>query len=298
MQNDQSGHGTPDEHHLHAENRPGPACYARALMACQAQMAYALAAERPPVSPWVRAFAPVGAAMDADIEHHKAVATWQICLERHGDVLDPRSSPAPAWYLLDWLTCAEPVQETPAPDAALVRACLEARGDQVPWSTGLRSMHGPSFGHSPTGGASMWQEFKAFIMRGSVVDLAVGIIIGGAFGRIVSSLVTDMLMPPIRLLLGRVDFSNLFLNLSGPPYATLAEAKAAGAATINYGLFLNTVIEFLIVALAVFLLIRLLNRLYQAPLATPTTKAYPYCIAVIPLAASRCPQCTSDLWAA
>lgn len=101
----------------------------------------------------------------------------------------------------------------------------------------------------------MWQAFKAFIMRGSVVDLAVGIIIGAAFGWIVSSLVTDILMPPIGLLLGRVDFSNLFLNLSGQPYATLAEAKAAGAATINYGLFLNTVIEFLIVALAVFLLI-------------------------------------------
>jgi large conductance mechanosensitive channel len=144
----------------------------------------------------------------------------------------------------------------------------------------------------------MWQEFKAFIMRGSVVDLAVGIIIGAAFGRIVSSLVNDILMPPIGLLLGRVDFSNLFLNLSGQPYATLAEAKEAGAATINYGLFLNTVIEFLIVALAVFLLIRFLNRLYQTPPATPTTKMCPYCIAVIPLAASRCPQCTSDLRAA
>jgi large conductance mechanosensitive channel len=144
----------------------------------------------------------------------------------------------------------------------------------------------------------MWQEFKAFIMRGSVVDLAVGIIIGVAFGRIVSSLVNDILMPPIGLLLGRVDFSNLFLNLSGQSYATLAEAKAAGAATINYGLFLNTVIEFLIVALAVFLLIRLLIRLYQAPPVTPTTKACPYCIAVIPLAATRCPQCTSDLRAA
>ena len=119
-----------------------------------------------------------------------------------------------------------------------------------------------------------------------------------AFGRIVSSLVNDILMPPIGLLLGRVDFSNLLLNLSGQPYATLAEAKAAGAATINYGLFLNTVIEFLIVALAVFLLIRLLNRLYQSPPATPTTKTCPYCIAVIPLAATRCPQCTSDLRAA
>jgi large conductance mechanosensitive channel len=144
----------------------------------------------------------------------------------------------------------------------------------------------------------MWQEFKAFLMRGNVVDLAVGIIIGVAFGRIVSSLVNDILMPPIGLLLGRVDFSNLFLNLSGQSYATLAEAKAAGAATINYGLFLNTVIEFIIVAFAVFLLIRLINRLNQAPPATPTTKTCPYCIAVIPLAASRCPQCTSDLRAA
>ena len=144
----------------------------------------------------------------------------------------------------------------------------------------------------------MWQEFKAFIMRGSVVDLAVGIIIGVAFGRIVSSLVNDIVMLPIGLLLGRVDFSNLFLTLSGQPYATLAEAKAAGAATINYGLFLNTVIEFLIVALADFLLIRLLNRLYQAPPVTPTTKTCPYCIAIIPIATIRHHQCTSNLWAA
>jgi large conductance mechanosensitive channel len=144
----------------------------------------------------------------------------------------------------------------------------------------------------------MWQEFKAFIMRGSVVDLAVGIIIGAAFGRIVSWLVNDILMPPIGLLLGRVDFSNLFLTLSGQCYATLAEAKGAGAATINYGVFLNTVIEFLIVAFAVFMLIHLLNRLYQSPPGTPTTKTCPYCIAIIPLAASRCPQCTSDLQAA
>src|SRR5688572_28216461 len=171
--------------------------------------------------------------MDADIEYHKAVATWRVCLERHSDVLEPQSSPSPAWYLLDLLTCAEPVQETLALDAALVRACMEARGTQVPWSAGPRSAHGPSLGHAPTGGTSMWQAFKAFLMRGSVVDLAVGIIIGAAFGRIVSSLVTDIVMPPIGLLLGRVDFSNLFLNLSGQPSATLAEAKAAGAATIN-----------------------------------------------------------------
>jgi len=144
----------------------------------------------------------------------------------------------------------------------------------------------------------MLQEFKAFILRGNVVDLAVGIIIGASFGRIVSSFVNDMLMPPMGLLLGRVDFSNLFINLARHPYASLAEAKAAGAPTLNYGVFLNTVIDFLIVALSIFLVVRLINRLYQTPPATPTTKACPYCISVIPLNASRCPQCTSDLRAA
>ena len=144
----------------------------------------------------------------------------------------------------------------------------------------------------------MLQEFKAFILRGNVVDLAVGIIIGAAFSRIVSSFVNDMLMPPIGLLLGRVDFSNLFINLARHPYASLAEAKAAGAPTVNYGVFLNTVIDFLIVALSIFLVVRLINRLYQTPPATPTTKACPYSISVIPLNASRCPQCTSDLRAA
>jgi large conductance mechanosensitive channel len=144
----------------------------------------------------------------------------------------------------------------------------------------------------------MLQEFRAFAMRGNVVDLAVGIIIGAAFSKIVSSLVSDIIMPPVGLLLGRVDFSNLFLNLSGQSYSTLAEAKAAGAPTINYGLFLNTVIDFAIVAFAIFLLVRLINRLHQAPPATPTTKACPYCVSVIPLNASRCPQCTSELRAA
>ena len=143
----------------------------------------------------------------------------------------------------------------------------------------------------------MLREFKAFAMRGNVVDLAVGIVIGAAFGKIVSSLVNDLLMPPIGLVLGRVDFSNLFLNLSQPRYATLAEAKAAGAPTLNYGVFLNTVIDFVIVALAIFLVVRFINRLYQTPPATPTTKACPYCISVIPLNASRCPQCTSALQA-
>ena len=144
----------------------------------------------------------------------------------------------------------------------------------------------------------MWQEFKAFAMRGNVVDLAVGLVIGAAFGRIVSSLVNDLLMPPIGLVLGRVDFSNLFLNLSSQHYATLAEAKAAGAPTINYGMFLNTVIDFLIVALAIFLLVRFINRLYQQPPAPPTTKTCPYCISTIPLPATRCPHCTSELQAA
>ena len=144
----------------------------------------------------------------------------------------------------------------------------------------------------------MWQEFKAFAMRGNVVDLAVGLVIGAAFGRIVSSLVNDLLMPPIGLVLGRVDFSNLFLNLSSQHYATLAEAKAAGGPTLNYGMFLNTVIDFLIVALAIFLLVRFINRLYQQPPAPPTTKTCPYCISTIPLHATRCPHCTSELQAA
>jgi large conductance mechanosensitive channel len=143
----------------------------------------------------------------------------------------------------------------------------------------------------------MLREFKAFAMRGNVVDLAVGIVIGAAFGKIVTSLVNDILMPPIGLLLGRVDFSNLFLNLSAQSYASLAEAKAAGAPTLNVGLFLNTVIDFVIVAFAIFLVVRFINRLHQAPPATPTTKACPYCISVIPLTASRCPQCTSELQA-
>jgi len=144
----------------------------------------------------------------------------------------------------------------------------------------------------------MLEEFKAFAMRGNVVDLAVGIIIGAAFGKIVSSLVNDILLPPVGLVLGRVDFSNLFLNLSGQSHATLAEAKAAGAPTINYGVFLNSVIDFVIVAFAIFLLVRAINRLHQAPPATPTTKACPYCVWVIPLNASRCPHCTSELRAA
>ncbi|NPV08637.1 MAG: large conductance mechanosensitive channel protein MscL [Anaerolineae bacterium] len=141
----------------------------------------------------------------------------------------------------------------------------------------------------------MWKEFKAFIARGNAFDLAVGIILGAAFGSIVNSLVNDIIMPPIGLLLGRVDFSNLFLNLSGQPYASLAEAQAAGAPTINYGVFVNTVINFLIVALVIFLLVRQVNRLRATPPATPTTKECPYCLTVVPINAVRCPACTSQL---
>jgi len=144
----------------------------------------------------------------------------------------------------------------------------------------------------------MWKEFKEFISRGNVLDLAVGIIIGVAFGKIVTSLVNDIVMPPIGLLLGKVDFSNLFINLSGKPYATLAAAQEAGAATINYGLFLNTIVEFLIVAFVIFLLVRQINRLTRKPEpapAAPTTKECPYCFSAIPIKATRCPNCTSQL---
>jgi large conductance mechanosensitive channel len=143
----------------------------------------------------------------------------------------------------------------------------------------------------------MLKEFKEFAMRGSMVDLAVGIIIGAAFGKIVTSLVNDVIMPPIGLLLGKVDFSNLFVNLSGENFATLAEAKEAGAATINYGLFLNTVIDFLIVAFVIFMVIKQMNRLKrqeEAP-AAPVTKDCPFCFTDIPVKATKCPNCTADI---
>jgi len=145
----------------------------------------------------------------------------------------------------------------------------------------------------------MWKEFKAFAMRGNVLDMAVGIIIGAAFGRIITSLVSDILMPPIGLILGKVDFSSLFLNISGKSYATLAEAKAANAATINYGVFVNTVIDFIIVAFVIFLLVRQINR-WNKPAQAPeaTTKDCPYCVSAIPIKATRCPNCTSELRAA
>jgi large conductance mechanosensitive channel len=147
----------------------------------------------------------------------------------------------------------------------------------------------------------MFQEFKQFAMRGNVVDMAVGIIIGGAFGTIVKSMVDDVIMPPIGLLLGGVDFSNLFLTLKDGthapgPYATLVAAKQAGAVTISYGVFFNAVISFLIVAFAVFLLIKSINQLQPAkPEAAVTTKECPYCISTIALKATKCPNCTSTL---
>jgi len=142
----------------------------------------------------------------------------------------------------------------------------------------------------------MWKEFKEFIMRGNVMDMAVGIVIGAAFGKIVTSFVNDVLMPPIGLLLGKVDFSNLFITLSGDSYPTLAEAQKAGAVVIKYGLFINTVIDFLIVALAIFLVIKQINRLRRQPAPeAPNTKECPFCFSAIPIKAVRCPQCTSEL---
>ena len=147
----------------------------------------------------------------------------------------------------------------------------------------------------------MFKEFKEFAMRGNVLDMAVGIIIGAAFGKIVSSFVEDVMMPPLGRLIGKVDFSNLFLNLSGKSYETIAAAKAAGAPTLNYGIFMNTCINFLIVAFAVFLLVRAVNRLKReekAPAPAPTTKPCPLCLMDVPLAAKKCGHCTSQLSAA
>ena len=148
----------------------------------------------------------------------------------------------------------------------------------------------------------MFIEFKKFAMRGNVIDMAVGVIIGGAFGTIVKSLVNDVIMPPIGLLLGGVDFANLFalLKAGSPagPYAALAEAQEAGAVTINYGLFLNNVVSFLIVVFVMFLLIRGMNRIKKkekAPPAEPTTKECPYCVSTVPIKATRCAHCTSEL---
>jgi large conductance mechanosensitive channel len=141
-------------------------------------------------------------------------------------------------------------------------------------------------------------EFKQFVMRGNVIDMAVGVISGAAFGKIVASMVSDIIMPPIGLLLGKVDFSSLFINMSGKVYASLAEAQAAGAPTLNYGLFLNNVINFLIVAFVIFIMIRQINKL-QKPAkpgtpAAPTTRECPFCCSTIAIKAVRCPNCTSQ----
>lgn len=143
----------------------------------------------------------------------------------------------------------------------------------------------------------MYQEFKKFVMRGNVLDLAVGIIIGAAFGKIVSSLVNDIIMPPIGVLLGGVNFADMFIALKGGPFDSLKAAQEAAAPTINYGVFINTIIEFVIVALAVFLLVRWLNKMTApAPEKAPdTSKDCPYCFSSIPIKASRCPECTSQL---
>ena len=144
----------------------------------------------------------------------------------------------------------------------------------------------------------MLKEFKDFAIRGNVMDLAVAVIVGGAFGKVVTSLINDVLMPPIGLLLGHVDFTNLFINLSGVPIDSVAKAKTAGAPIMAYGVFINTLIEFVIVAFVVFLMIRPLNRLKPAPIPAPpapVTKECPYCCSTIPVRATRCGQCTSEL---
>jgi large conductance mechanosensitive channel len=142
----------------------------------------------------------------------------------------------------------------------------------------------------------MFKAFKEFAMKGNVLDMAVGIIMGVAFGKIITSFVNDVIMPPIGRILGNVDFSSLFLNISGQSYRTIAEAKAASAATINYGIFLNTVLDFVIVAFVMFIMVRQVNRLKKAPApAAVTTKECGYCCSAIPLKATRCPNCTSEI---
>jgi large conductance mechanosensitive channel len=142
----------------------------------------------------------------------------------------------------------------------------------------------------------MLKEFKDFAMKGNVVDMAIGVIIGGAFGKIVSSLVSDVLMPPLGLLMGKVDFSSLFINLSGTPQPSLTAAKAAGAPTINYGVFLQATFDFIIIAFVIFLLVKQVNRLKKPePTAAPTTKDCPHCLSAIPIKATKCAHCTSNV---
>lgn len=142
----------------------------------------------------------------------------------------------------------------------------------------------------------MFKEFKEFALKGNLIDLAVGFILGGAFSKLVSSIVADIMMPPIGMLLGKLDFSNLFLSLSGQAYPSLAAAKAAGAATLNYGLFINQIIDFTIVAFVLFIVIKQVNRLKRQPApSSPTTKECPFCLSSVPIKATRCPHCTSEL---
>jgi large conductance mechanosensitive channel len=142
---------------------------------------------------------------------------------------------------------------------------------------------------------SMLKEFKEFAMQGNVMDLAIGVIIGAAFGKIVASFTNDVLMPLIGLLLGKVDFSNLFLALNGQSYPTMAAAKTAGAATLNYGIFIQTIIDFLIIAFVIFLLVRAINRMKRHPEKEVDTRECPFCLSVIPIKATRCPSCTSEV---
>ena len=141
----------------------------------------------------------------------------------------------------------------------------------------------------------MRKEFKEFMMRGNVLDLAVAVIIGAAFGKVIASFVGDLLMPPIGLLLGKADFSNLFISLTGQPFPTVAAAKAAGAPTLNYGAFLQAIVDFLIVAFAVFMLVRQINRLSRPAAPAVTTRPCPLCLSSIPLKATRCAHCTSEV---
>jgi len=142
----------------------------------------------------------------------------------------------------------------------------------------------------------MLKEFKEFAVRGNVIDLAVGIIIGGAFGKIVDSMVKDIIMPPVGMVMGKVDFSSLFVNLSGTNYKTIAQAKEAGAPTLNYGMFINSIVDFVIMAFVIFIMVKQINRLRKSePVPEPTTKECPFCRSAISLLATRCPQCTSTL---
>jgi len=170
---------------------------------------------------------------------------------------------------------------------------MQAGNDPILTQLGMAHLGSPKALLRKKGGGVLG-EFTDFALRGNMLDMAVGIIVGAAFGRVISSLVSDVVMPPIGLLTGHSDFSNKFINLSGHAYATLAEAKAAGAATINYGVFCNAVFDFFIVAFAVFLLVRQINRLKREQVApTESTRECPFCFSMIASKASRCPHCTS-----